>query len=176
MQVSINCNFKIIAKTLATTHQLAQCSVWNVHDVFNTSYKQITSEEKVLVPSCRSRTLLLEAGYTENRSIKIPRTVTYYGIEYRKNLLVCVETSSEKNSNPVFGRIEELLLLNGQMIFHLQVWDTAFFHAYLNAFCKKYQGKSALMNIDELPYWHTYSIWVAYGEDKKYLSLKHRLI
>ncbi|KAG8175799.1 hypothetical protein JTE90_013350 [Oedothorax gibbosus] len=97
---------------MATVHQLAQCSAW-IGEAFETPYKQLTSEEEILVSSSRSRDLLIEAGFSDDSNIKVARTAVYSGTDYRQNLFVCVQTSSESNLNPSFGKIEELLLIKG---------------------------------------------------------------
>ena len=129
----VNCNFKSITKSLAVVHQIAHCSVWSTNNPFAVC-TTLTSEESVWITSCERYSFLKVLGFNDEYSVKIAKTVTFNGVDYRNGIFIWLKTASDnKESLPLFYQVKEIVILPDDGInFLVKLWRTTHFKCLLH--------------------------------------------
>jgi len=104
----ILCNFKNITKTLINHCQLYQCAVWSINEEPRIKY---VNEQKTYVENTYCRQWSYQMKYQNKDKIIEVNKAEVYGIEYRKDLFVAIDSGVQENNKITFGCIKELIIL-----------------------------------------------------------------
>jgi len=112
-------NFKNPPKTLIRIVQCSQSIRWERGDV-TTFTGETYNGETINVQDCKSRTYLHTVGYVDDEHVFNTNAVKVNSVEFRLYLLVCLEVDKQRKDNlPLFGRIDEILMLENNEVYFL---------------------------------------------------------
>lgn len=144
-------NYKNIPKTLIKIAQINQAAIWGMND-YPRVQLTYTGCKIVQVDDTDSRDDLLNLDYLQDQNIMNVSTVEVYGIKYRENLLVAIDSGhSTPNGWPVFGMIQEILINEKEEVFlFCKEWDSLQLIEPLNSYLVAEGSDYRLVRVDDL--------------------------
>lgn len=174
---SVCCNYKNIPKTMINHCQISQCAIWGSGTKPREKIKY-TKSETVKIVYTLSKIKLNEIGLRdEDNVIKVDK-IEVYGIEYRVGLFVAIGGGKEnKNGDPEFGCIKEILLLEGEQVYlWCKIWFPLWLAKELNAYCVCPNSYFKFVNTNDLCDLKPFSLWMDYKSSYCYINLRHILL
>jgi len=174
---SIVCNFKNITKTLINHCQLYQCAVWGTNEEPRIKLKYVNGR-KTYVENTYCRQWLHQMKYQDKDKIIEVNKAEVYGIEYRKDLFVAINSGVQENNKITFGCIKELIILkDDQLWLRCEEWQCLSYNESLNAYCVAQNTDSyTFVNIDELCDLKPFALWSDFKSNLSYIVLRHILL
>lgn len=172
-------NFKNPPKTLIRVVQCSQSAKWGRGDVTIFRAETFTGET-VTVQYCQSRTYLHTLGYVDTDSIFSTNNIKINGVQFRLNLLVCLENDKKsENHLPLFGHIEEIIMLERNEVYFLTtLCKTLYFDTDFNAYYVERETNTIsqlFVNCLNIAHYKPLSVW-SESASHFYVSLRHILL
>lgn len=95
------------------------------------------------------------------------------GTLYKKPCIVVVKISEELL--PIFGQLNEILLIRDEVHFHLQLYNTVYYHEHYNAYVVSLTTQYNTMNSKDLLSYLPLCVRNVNGIDQKAVVLKHHI-
>ncbi|XP_023247244.1 uncharacterized protein LOC111643507, partial [Copidosoma floridanum] len=171
-------NFKNPPKSLIRLSQCIQAAKWGSGDVKINKYRE-TRSKVITVSETQSKNDLLDMGLQENDYISSAKKITVNGVEFCKGLFVVLEKSSSREDNlHLFGRIDEIVVIDDERIFFLcSLCVTCHFDSSLVAWAFELgNGLYKFINVHDIAYFKPVCYWTKPNDDLLYISLRHIII
>lgn len=157
--------------------QISQCAIWGSGTKPREKIKYTKSETVKIVYTLSKIKLNEIALRDEDNVIKVDK-IEVYGIEYRVGLFVAIGGGKEnKNGDPEFGCIKEILLLEGEQVYlWCKIWFPLWLAKELNAYCVCPNSYFKFVNTNDLCDLKPFSLWMDYKSSYCYINLRHILL
>ncbi|XP_049293889.1 uncharacterized protein LOC125769273 [Anopheles funestus] len=156
-------NFKNICKNLAQR----QCFTMAIDLLDNPFTDSITYYGGNLVKRehcCSARYIDLCVPY-----VFVPKKVTINGIDFRKNLLVCIKNHDDEYY-PSYGIIVEIVVMNTTIFLLLKLCKTNGYDDFLEAYEVAVERCEKIVSFEQIHSHTNFAFWSPFGSDKKYIS------
>lgn len=156
-------NFKNINKSLAVrqTHTTIIDIMDNpFHDKFS-----IKAGKRQLAENTLS-SIYLPIG---TKTVSCPKNVKFNGIEFRKNLVICLKNNNN-NPFPSYGIIREIVDNAGEVYFLVRTCFNLGIDEFLEAYEVEITEKDEFVHMRDIFQQTTFSLWKPYYSSKKYIS------
>ncbi|XP_044579588.1 uncharacterized protein LOC123261800 [Cotesia glomerata] len=172
-------NFKNPPKTLIKIFQCGQSAKWGGKDVQLFRLQSFSRKEE-LVDSTLSRQFLLQLNYAIDDKVLSVKSAKINGVEFRLGLYVCLKVSTvQPNNLPLFGKIKELVILNGTQIYCLvSTYITVDFDVNLHAYSIEHphETDNRFIAVSALANFKPFCPWNPSNSQSLYISLRHILL
>ncbi|XP_061512531.1 uncharacterized protein LOC133393095 [Anopheles gambiae] len=102
----------------------------------------------------------------------VPNKATVNGIDFRKNLLVCIK-NHENEYYPSYGIIVEIVVMNSAMFLLIKLCKTNGYNDCLEAYEVAVGPTETFVSFEEIHSHTTFAFWSPFGSDKKYVSRRN---
>lgn len=133
------------------------------------------------VESTLSRFDLHNFKYDDVDEVVCCTNIEINGVEFRKNLYVCLQVSHITQKNlPIFGIIKEIIMKDKNVFLKIELTLTLGFDTSLNAYyiteVDNNDDSNRFVNVFDLAYFKPLSYWTISNSDYKFISLRHILL
>lgn len=166
-------NFKNAPKTLIKSAQMCQTATWGMNTNPREKFKCVHGKQ-MLVANTESKDFLLEKGYQLEETVLNITNVEVYGMKYKKNVMVAVDSGvPDLEGYPVFGVIEEIVADKDDKLYLLcKEWNSL----RIEESWEVEEGCDyRFINVDDLCDTKPFSLWRDYKTDLSYISLRFKL-
>ena len=97
-----------------------------------------------------------------------PKEMVFNGVQFRINCIVAVKDSGQ--NLPVFGEIQEIVVLDNTPRMLLVLWDAIDFDDFLQAYQVETTNQLQLIFLDNIYCHTTFAFWKKYNDNTHYIS------
>ncbi|XP_062711067.1 uncharacterized protein LOC115265251 [Aedes albopictus] len=159
-------NFKNICKSLAKRQTFKM-----VTDILDNPFtdKIVYGPGSIVARNnCRAEKFL-----HENVShVFVPKRVSVNGVEFRRNLIVCLKNINDEYY-PSYAIIIEIIVIDSKLHFLVKICNTESYDDFLQAYEVSVDSSERLFNTENVHLHSTFSFWSAYGSARKYISRRN---
>lgn len=171
-------NFMNITLSMSHVAQISQCKTWGVECdsvreklVFEKQAPQTSVKNSVFAAT------LIETGANPNDLFTTANRIQIYGTNYeRGNFLVLESGKNERDKLPLFGQIQDIIIIKDKVLFYCKEWPSEYLEVALNSYNVKESSRFCIIDFEDLIDSKPYSLWKTFASNVlQYISLKHKL-
>lgn len=139
--------------------------------------KQHTYTEDVYNVNPEIAQIFAKKGISSEQDIKAFNKVQVYGVEYKKDLFVAIDSEANNERNmPIFGRIDGIFVIAEEVYLYCKEYISEYVDESVNAYCIAEGSPFKLVNTEGLADCKPFSAWKDFTSNINYLCLRHMLV